>query len=84
MFAKLGSYHRTRHLVFRDIRASHDRKTGLATSFDVRPEWQTYVDAVLAADKGHPPAEALETVAGPERKTGLKERGVATPRACSG
>ena len=64
--------------VFGAPAAHYDRKAGLSMSFDVRPECQPYVDAVLAADK-RPPTEA-SVVAGPERKTGLRDADVVTVR----
>ena len=39
-------------------------------SFGVCPEWQPYVDAVLATEKRPQPEAPI--VAGPERETGLE------------
>jgi hypothetical protein len=71
---------RVLRLIFQELRADHGDDGRLVVKFKPRPEWESYIDAVLAKIAAGTASGTLAAIATSERETGLKAPDVETMR----
>jgi len=71
---------RVLRLIFQELRADHGGDGRLVVKFKPRPEWESYIDAVLAKIAAGTASGTLAAIATSERETGLKAPDVETMR----
>ncbi len=63
---------RVLRLIFQELRADHGDDGRLVVKFKPRPEWESYIDAVLAKIAAGTASGTLAAIATSERETGLE------------